>query len=222
MAVSPLAGRPAGPYRPAALGPLFALLIVVLFMAVGTGAVKLGPGQIAGMLGSRLPVVQQWVQPTWSPAHEQILFQIRLPRVVLAALVGMSLALAGAAFQGLFRNPMAGPYVTGVSSGAGFGAALAILFGWQGFFLGLGAVPLAAFGGALATVALVYRLARVDGRLPVLTLLLAGMAVGSVLSAGISLLVFFSDERVGSIVFWLMGSLSAADWRAWRPLRPTS
>lgn len=212
--------RPARPCRPAAMGPLFILLLVVLFLATGTGAVKLSPGQIAGMLASRLPVVQQWVAPTWSPAQEQILFQIRLPRVVLGALIGMSLSLAGAAFQGLFRNPMASPYVTGVSSGAGFGAALAMFFRWHGFFLGLSAVPLAAFAGGLATVALVYRLARVDGRLPVLTLLLAGIAVGSVLSAGISLLVFFSDEMVGSIVFWLMGSLSAADWARVQVMAP--
>lgn len=143
---------------------------------------------------------------------ETILLQLRLPRAILAGLVGASLGISGAIFQALFRNPMADPYIIGVSSGAAFGAAMAMAMGLRFRILGMGMVPVSAFAGALVTLLVVYRLGKVGGRLAMLTLLLAGVAVGSFLSAMVSLLTYLSSDRLHQIVFWLMGGFGHASW----------
>src|SRR5690554_5864281 len=202
-------------FRRAALARGGKLLLLVALWAgaalgsLALGAVPLPPGDVAAMMLHRLPVAQSLIGEAWWPeASEVILFQIRLPRVVLAGLVGASLAFSGAALQGLFRNPMAGPSVLGVSSGAALGAAWAIIFGWTWRLAGFGAVPLSAFGGALVSVLLVYRLARFGVGVPVTRLLLAGVALGSTFSALVSLVIVFGERRVSAVVFWLMGSLA--------------
>ncbi|NPV52601.1 MAG: iron chelate uptake ABC transporter family permease subunit [Firmicutes bacterium] len=205
------------------LSVLALLLALSIVAATGTGAVTIPPGEVAGAIlggldGLRLPVgglvpraVASLVEDV--PAtHRTIILSVRLPRVVLAALVGMSLAVAGTTFQGLFKNPMADPYVIGVSSGAALGACVAILTSLDLNFLGVGAVPAFAFVGALAAVAVVYRLACRGNRVPVTTLLLSGIAVGSFLSAIVSLLVFFSGQQLHQVTFWLMGGFSARGW----------
>ena len=141
-----------------------------------------------------------------------ILFQLRLPRVLLAGMVGAGLAAAGALFQALFRNPMADPAIIGVSSGAAMGAIAAILAGAGTAIGGLG-VPVAAFAGALATGFLVYRLARLGPTIQVATLLLAGIAVAGMISAAMSLVMTFSGEQIRTIYLWLLGGLSQAGWR---------
>ncbi len=146
-------------------------------------------------------------------SHRAIVVQARLPRTIMAALVGAGLSLAGAAFQGLFRNPLAGPYVLGVSSGASFGAVLSMVLGIQINILGVGAVPTMAFAGALLTIFVVYNLSRWNGEVDVTTMLLAGIAISAMFSALISLLLTFAREHViGSAVFWMMGGLSGASW----------
>ncbi len=143
-----------------------------------------------------------------------ILLQVRFPRSILAGLVGSSLAIAGAAFQGLFRNPLAGPYVLGVSSGASFGAVLAMVLGLHAGALGFGTVPVMAFAGALLSMFFVYNLARRNGGIDVTTMLLGGIAISAIFSALINLCLTFANERViGSAVFWMMGGLSGANWR---------
>jgi iron complex transport system permease protein len=133
--------------------------------------------------------------------------------VVLAALVGASLALAGAAFQGMLRNSLADPYIVGTSSGAAFGAALAIVLGLSsGFDAAWPLRPMFAFVGALLTMGFVFALSRVDGRLPVDTFLLAGVVVGSFLWAFVSFILAISQGKMREIVFWLMGDLSLASW----------
>lgn len=135
-----------------------------------------------------------------------ILWDIRLPRALLAAAVGACLSVAGVAYQALLRNPLADPYVVGASSGAALGAALA-------FLLGLHAVlPLAAFAGAVTAMAFVLGLARVGGTLPVDTFLLAGVVVGSFLGSAVSFLLTLAHQSMPRIVFWLMGSLADARW----------
>ncbi len=190
----------------AATGAWFA----VALLALGLGAVQLPPGQIARMLLYSLGIA--WQEADWVRSHEVILFHLRLPRVILGGLVGAALGLSGAVLQGLFRNPMAGPFVLGVSSGASVGAVLSMVLGVSVHAFGLRAVPLMAFGTALGTVLLVYNLARVKGRVPTGTLLLAGIAISSFLSAVVSLLLVFSEEKVAMILFWLMGGLGRADW----------
>jgi iron complex transport system permease protein len=139
-------------------------------------------------------------------------WDIRLPRAILAIIVGASLALSGALMQAFFRNPLAGPFVVGVSSGAAFGAVLAIILGWSASFAGVSVVPLCAFGGGLGVVLLVGLIYTRGGAARPETLLLTGIALGSVLSAATSLLMVTSQEPLQAILVWLLGSLASARW----------
>ena len=195
-----------------ALGLALVALVLALGLGAARGSVAIPPGTVAAMLARRLlghsgPV-------TWPAAWETILFQVRLPRVILAALVGAALSLAGAAYQGLFHNPLADPYLVGVSSGAGLGATLAMYLGVHLSWAGLGAVPIFAFAGALLATAVIYGLAQVGGKTPVTTLLLAGVAVAALLSA-VTTYIWLSAAsafQTVSILSWLMGSLALANW----------
>lgn len=189
-------------------------LIVVLGLTIVITA-TLGPAHISPlvvlkMLASRLPLVDSLVATSWSVAEETIIFQIRLPRIVLGVLVGAALGVAGTAMQGLFKNPMADPYIIGISSGAALGATFAIVFGLG--TLGMYTIPLVAFIGATAAIFLVYNIASVGGKLPVGTLLLAGIAVSLFLSAITSFMMYISGEKLHGIIFWLMGGLWASSW----------
>ncbi|MCP1715609.1 iron complex transport system permease protein [Methanocalculus alkaliphilus] len=140
--------------------------------------------------------------------HNTIVWDIRVPRIILAISVGGALAIAGAVFQGVFRNPLVEPYILGVSSGAAFGAALGIVFPHIFF-----SIQISAFiFGALA-VTLAYMLARVRGETPIVTLILAGVIIGSIFAAFVSLLKYISDDTaLREIVFWLMGGFYYATW----------
>jgi iron complex transport system permease protein len=172
----------------------------------------MSPRKVIKILLSHIPGVNSPFISGLIPEHETIIFIMRLPRVIIAAMVGAGLALAGTAFQGLFRNPMADPYVIGVSSGAALGAVISMLF--QKIFnmsIHLG-IPLFAFVFAVVTIFLVYSLARIGGKVPVMTLLLAGIAVNSLISALVSLGIYFSGSQLHQIVFWLMGGFSGREW----------
>jgi iron complex transport system permease protein len=152
---------------------------------------------------------------------EQIIWEIRLPRVLLGLLVGASLALAGAAFQGLLRNPLADPYTIGVSSGAALGAVCVIFF--QLTFLGLGfySVPFFAIAGGMLALAIVFGLTYVSSRsMAVETVILAGIIISSFFSSFISLIVAFSGEELRQILFWLMGSVGMRGWNYFYLLLP--
>lgn len=195
---------------------IFPLLILALFivilLGIGYGGVKIMPGQIILMLLHKLPIIKDYITPGWSETYETILIVLRLPRVLLAGLVGAGLALAGATFQGLFRNPMADPFVIGVSSGAALGAVCAMLL-LSAMHLNFPlAVPVFAFVFAILTIFLVYELARTGSKVPVMTLLLAGIAVSSLLTALVSLIMFFSGSQLHQVVFWLMGGFSGRGW----------
>ena len=137
-----------------------------------------------------------------------IILKLRAPRIVSGAMVGAALSVCGAVLQALLRNPLADPYVLGISSGAALGAVLAILFGLGSIALGSYAVPAAAFSGALLTLLFVYFLARVQGRVPAQTMLLAGFIVSAFFLAIIMFLISLtSDERLFNVTFWLMGNL---------------
>ena len=144
-------------------------------------------------------------------ADDPILWNLRLPRAILAACVGAGLATAGAVFQGLFRNPLADPFVVGVSGGAALGAVSAIVLGLSIPVFGMAPVTACAFGGGLGAALLTYRLARVHGRVPIATLLLAGFAVGSLASALLSILLMTHTRNFGDIMLWLMGSFAQTD-----------
>jgi cobalamin transport system permease protein len=200
-----------GPHhRRVVIPALVVLLGTSVVAAVAFGSVWVSPWTSIRLMGWKLHLVGR---PDVDRSTEVILFQLRLPRVLLAALVGAALAAAGAVFQALFRNPMADPAIIGVSSGAALGAIAVILVGEGAAFGGMG-VSGAAFVGALATAFLVYRLSRLGPRVQVATLLLAGIAVAAIISAAISLLMSFSGEQIRSIYFWLLGGLGARGWQA--------
>jgi iron complex transport system permease protein len=156
-----------------------------------------------------------------SEATPAILYEIRLGRAVLAFLAGAALALSGTLFQGLFRNPLADPFVVGVSGGAALGAVGAIVAGVEATVLGLGASSAAAFGGGLGAAALAYRLARVRGRVPLGSLLLAGFAIGSFCGALLSILLLLGSPEWSQVVRWLMGFISDTNpWDRAKVLAP--
>lgn len=146
------------------------------------------------------------------PSVAAIIRDLRLPRVLLGMLVGASLALAGASFQGILRNPLADPYIVGTSAGAALGAAMGIVLHLPSPLPWLSPIPALAFLGALLSMLIVYRLARIGNTVPVETFLLAGVVVGSFAGAMVSFLLTLAREDLPRIVFWLMGSLAQADY----------
>ena len=189
---------------------LSVLLVVVAALATAVGSVKIPLLTTCQVLVSKLPLLH--ITPVWPSGVETIILEIRLPRVILAGLVGAALGTAGATYQGLFRNPLADPYLIGVAQGASLGAVIGFLLPTTWHVLGAGVVPLFAFAGALVSTAIVYGLARVGKTLPVTTLILAGVALGALLGSIVSYLIISSGEKMHGIIFWLMGSFSLSQW----------
>jgi ABC-type Fe3+-siderophore transport system permease subunit len=189
--------------RRAAFAVLAALLPLTFVLAVALGSVRLPLLSLLGSLG--LPVGTRLTLP-----GETILWSVRLPRVLLAAVVGGGLAVVGAALQSVFRNPMADAGLLGVGPGAAFGAVLAVRSGVSETFLGL---PASAFAGAMTASLAVYVLARATGRATLAGLLLTGLAVSAIAGAGTSLLLVATEEfRVKAVLFWLAGGLEGRGW----------
>lgn len=186
-------------------------LVAASLIASAVGAVWVSPLSTIRLCMWKLGLIDR--PEDVDRAAEVIVLQLRLPRVLLAAIVGGALAASGAVFQGLFRNPLADPAIIGVSSGAALGAVLVIVTVGAGS-LGAFGVPVAAFGGAMATAFVVYRLARIGPAVHVATLLLAGIAIAAVISSLMSLVMSFSGEDVRDIYAWLLGGLVAPGWRS--------
>jgi len=193
-------------------------LIIGLMIALGFSiifACTIGPEKIPFMhsmklLLSKIPGIKELISLEGvSESHGRILYVVRIPRILGATLVGMALAGAGVVFQGVLRNPLAEPYVLGISSGAAFGATLMIVLGVSFTVLGLTAVSVGAFIGAIATMYIVYNIARVGMKSSITTLLLSGIAVSFLLSSMVSLMIALNRDQVEKIVFWTMGSLSS-------------
>jgi iron complex transport system permease protein len=205
------------------LGALAVLLLASFSLAVGQGAVAIAPDAQLAILGRGLGL---GLGATPDPVQETVLLAIRLPRAVLAVLVGAVLAVCGASLQGLFRNPLADPGLIGVSTGSALAAALAIVLGGS-LLASLSPaaaawlLPGAAFVGGVATTFLVYAVAARDGRCDVATMLLAGVALNSIAGAAIGLLVFLSDDaQLRELNFWMLGSLSGITWERLLPALP--
>jgi len=141
-----------------------------------------------------------------------IISEIRLPRIILAFIVGAGLAVAGSVFQAIIRNPMVDPYIIGISAGAGTGVMVALFLGIEISVLNLSSIPVFAFIGAVSTVFIVYQLAKVGKKLPVLTFLLAGVAMSFILNSVMSFLMVLRTENLQQLVYWLMGSLAGSSW----------
>ncbi|MEK7281290.1 MAG: iron chelate uptake ABC transporter family permease subunit, partial [Chloroflexota bacterium] len=194
--------------------PLLAgLLLGAGMLASLLGAVSIPLPHILKMSLNKLGIAHFAI--TWRESEEAIWFYIRLPRVLGAGLVGAALASAGVLFQGLLRNPMADPYIIGTSAGAAFATTIALLFPISLSLFGFGLVPMAAFVGALSAVLLVYNLARIGGKVPIVSLLLAGFVVSSILIAGMFLLLAISGTlqlKLPSLFRFLMGGISVNYW----------
>jgi iron complex transport system permease protein len=185
------------------------VLLTAILVALAAGGAGIPPGQVARVLW--LHIWEPSALDAYQPAAG-IVVDIRLPRVLVGAAVGASLSLAGVAAQGLLMNPLADPYILGVSSGAAFGAsaAMATRFGerWGG-----AGVPAAAFAGAAASLAIVYALGRSGGRLSLHNFLLSGVVVSAFLWAAITLVLSLAGQDVQRLLYWLLGSLNGREWR---------
>ncbi len=194
------------------------VLVIIAGIATTIGSVSVPLPYIFKIMLGRLPFVD--IIPSWTGGTETIIMDIRLPRVILAGLVGTALGTAGATYQGLFRNPLADPYLIGVAQGASLGAIVGFLLPITSSVMGIGIIPLFAFMGALASTLFVYLLARQGKSLPVTTLILAGVALSALLSSIVSYLVISAGDKMHSILFWLMGSFSLSQWSDVRMVLP--
>lgn len=185
--------------RFAVLGAVF---LAVLLGSLLVGRYALSPGQLVHMLWTRI----SGGAADWPISDDKVVFAVRLPRVAAAALVGAALAVSGAAYQGMFRNPMVSPDILGASTGAGFGAAVAILLG-AGYF----GISAAAFCCGLLAVAAAWLVSRLSKANQAVALILAGMMISSLFSAGTSFVKLVADtqQQLPAITYWLMGSLSS-------------
>lgn len=189
------------------------LLFFVMACAACTGSADIPISETAKLLIAKIPVIGALVDISEFPSmHQVIVYQVRLPRIILSGLVGMGLSVTGAAFQGLFRNPLADPHILGVSSGAALGATIALLCGFNVHFLGMGGVEFFAFVGGLVTVMAVYQIACTGKAVKSVHLLLTGTAVSSLFSSIISLLMTRNREELEKVYLWTLGSFSSATW----------
>jgi iron complex transport system permease protein len=177
------------------------ILFAALWLSMMIGAVRTSPADLWNFIFHK------------DPAFRTIFIDLRLCRALLAFLVGASLSLSGAILQGYFQNPMADPFVVGVSSGASFGAVLCLFLGLGTTVLGFSLQSLFAFAGGFAIVSLVYLLSRTKAIFKVETLLLTGIAAGAAASSLTSFLLFLRSDSFEQAVFWLLGSFSLADWQ---------
>lgn len=204
------------PKRRGVRGYLILLMIVLLLSIIfsaSLGSAELSFLDSLKIIASRLPVLGDEIRLTEiDEVYPTIVWKIRMPRILLAGLTGCGLSLVGATFQGLFRNPLADPHVLGISSGAALGATFAMISGVGIHLMGLGIVGTFAFIGALLTAAMVYRISCTGNKLPVITILLTGTAVSTMLSSVISLIMTFHHDKIEKVYLWTLGSFSAATW----------
>ena len=185
------------------------LILIYLCTIVGITSIPFGEAnRILLHEVLHLPVNMEGI----SAGNIAIIWNVRLPRVILGFLTGGALAVCGAAYQGIFKNPMADPFILGVSSGAALGASIGIVMHLSADFLGLNGTAVLAFAGAFLAIFLVYNISKVGRKVPVASLLLSGIAVSQSLTAFMSLLMIFNVQSMNQIMFWTMGSLNGKGW----------
>ena len=195
---------------PGAILLMAVILVACILLSFLFGRYPVPFRELCGILANKfLSIFGLGIEPFWTDAMQAAVWNVRLPRVIMSVLVGACLSAAGAAYQGVFQNPMAAPDVLGASAGAGFGAALAIYVGLSSMY-----ITIAAFGMSLLTVALVFWVSRHAKGERVLGLVLAGIMVSSLFQAGTSFIKLAADptNKLPEITYWLMGSLSGAKW----------
>jgi iron complex transport system permease protein len=198
--------------RPAILFPLLSVLLAAaIVLATGMGYLRISPAEVLQVFLSR--ITGKALPEAFNTVFPLVIMDVRLPRILTSALVGGGLAVSGAVFQAILLNPLADPYTLGISSGAAFGASLVLILSIFGIALPTWvSVPLFAFLGAIGTLIAVFILASSDENYASNTLILSGVIVASILSAGIGFIKYLANEKVGIIIFWLMGSFVGRTW----------
>ncbi|MGD9974748.1 MAG: FecCD family ABC transporter permease [Desulfatirhabdiaceae bacterium] len=191
------------------VGFLILILVILILVASGMGYISAPAPDVARIVVSRLFGYLSLAADI-DPIVTAAIADVRLPRILTAAIVGGGLSISGAVFQAILLNPLADPYTLGVSAGAAFGASLALLLNFS--LLGIWSVPMCAFTGAMLTLAVVLYLSSYAGGLSSTSLILSGIITASILSAGISLIKYLANEQVSMIIFWLMGSFASRTW----------
>lgn len=194
------------------IGTIIALFFsIIIFSTIGSANIK--AIDTLRVVLSRIPLIGDKVDVSGiSKPHQNIIINVRIPRVLIGMTVGAALSGVGAVFQGMFKNPMADPYVIGISSGAALGAGLVIIFGISWTALGLSSISIGAFLGAVCTTFLVYWISKVKNKVPITILLLSGIAVGQFLTAILSFLMVIFTKDMTKIIYWTLGSFSGKGW----------
>jgi iron complex transport system permease protein len=201
---------------------LLSLLVLAVSISLSVGSAHISEKIVWKVLLDKFFFAHAGLPSVQSDPTSVIIWQIRLPRILLSALVGAALSAAGVAYQGVLRNPLADPFILGVSSGASLGAAMVMILGWQAALLGQWTLPLVAFLSGLLTLGAVYGLAQMKGRVQVESLILAGVVIQALISAVLSFLLTIAKEKLPAVLFWMMGSFSLADWSYIKILIPLS
>ncbi len=203
---------------------IFVLLIILIFLIIvasSIGAARISLKDTSLIILSFIPGINHFINADLLEYQDIVIIsQIRLPRIFLSIFVGIALASAGVIFQGLFRNPMADPFVIGVSAGAAFGATIGLVFITGVGLLGISTTTIFALLGAVGTTFLVYSIAKIRGKVSVITLLLSGIALSAMLSAMTYLIMIFRAHDMAKIVFWVMGGFTSASWNNFFILAP--
>lgn len=199
------------------LGYKISFSIVLLFIVIGValllGSAEIQISEAMRIIGSKLPLIGKNIELDGIPiTYQAIILNLRLPRILLSLLAGMGLSIAGCVFQGVFANPMADPYLLGISSGAALGATLAILFPISNGFFSTSFISLCAFAGGILVMLFVFVISTNKGRLPSITLILAGIAINYFATSMISLLMLFNKEKIENIYFWTLGSFKDTNY----------
>ncbi len=185
-------------------------LLLTIFLSLLIGTYELSISEVWGIIITRIPTIGDSISEQFSEISKTVIWQVRFPRIVTGMLVGAALGAAGVTVQGIFRNPLAEPYTVGVASGAAVGAVVVIYLGLVAY--GSYILPLVSFFVAMVTIFAVYKIAETDGKIPVGTLLLAGIAVSLFLQAILSVFMYLAGEELQQMVFWVMGGLWGRNW----------
>jgi iron complex transport system permease protein len=188
-----------------------AVVVILALVAASLGSVSIPLGDAVRIGLDRLPGIE--FTGNWPQSWETILWQLRFPRVILAVMVGASLGLAGATYQGVFRNPLADPYLIGVAAGAGLGATVVLVSPIPTYVGGFSLVPIAAFIGGLLAITVAYGVSHIDGSTPVTVLILAGVAMASLASAITTFLMIVVSPDVRPVLWWLLGTFNGSTWK---------
>ncbi|WP_425448570.1 FecCD family ABC transporter permease [Dethiothermospora halolimnae] len=195
------------------LSSLVIILLVSIAVFSTIGSANINVLTTIKIVFSKIPIIQNYIDIDSIPkSYQAIIFNIRIPRILVGVLVGAALSSVGAAFQGMFKNPMADPYVIGISSGAALGATLVIITGINIVLFNISSISIGAFLGAMVSTFIVYFVSKVKNKVPVTTLLLSGIAVGQFFTAIMSFLMVIHSNDLSKIIYWTLGSFSGKGW----------